>query len=365
MTIDKINNKINSSIENKIGIPTTTSEITSAWLENILSQKIPNSNITSIKIDNNFVSDGLLGKVARVMINYKEKNAGPKTVIVKFQISNSEKEREGEIYDLLSKAKVPYVPHIYGQFGNGNLVMEDLSLTHSVIEINQEFTTDQINNVVSMLSDVNSQFWSNSNIPKEHILHFINSININMENGWNIFKDRYQKDLGQNTVAFEWMWKNREIVSSYYNSGLATLTHGDVNRGNVLFSNDGNDEPKLIDWQLSGQKVLPFDLSYFMVQHLTVEQRRKHEDRLLKKYYQLLPDKIQSNYTFDHLLLDYRACTTRSMLSAVTAIGPMCSSRADQFDRADTAAERIIAAIEDLKPIEAIQELQDRDLFKL
>ena len=322
---------------------------------------ISGNKIISIKIDKNFGPISLLGKAVRVMIDYANEKSEPKSVIVKFQVSCSEPKKEGEIYHLLSEAKVSYVPRLYGEFGNGNLVLEDLSPTHKVIEKNQEFTINQIRNVVSILADVNSRFWGDSRIPKDDILHFINSININMSESWDIFKKRYQEQLGENTADFEWMWENREIVSKYYNSGPATLIHGDVNKGNLLFPNDGSDQPILIDWQLSGQKVLAFDLSYFLVQRLTTKQRRKYEDELLKKYYELLPEHIKKSYTFKHLALDYRACTTRSMLSAVTAVGPKCSSRPDQFERADAAAKSIIAAIQDLKPVEAMRDLEKQE----
>jgi len=233
-----------------------------------------------------------------------------------------------------------------------------------VIDKNQEFTIDQVRNVIAILADINSRFYGDSRVPKTDVSHFINSININMEESWNIYKNRYQDQLGEAVSDFEWMWKNREIVSEYYNSGPATLIHGDVNRGNLLFSNNGSDKPILIDWQLSGQKVLPFDLSYFIVQRLTVEQRREYEDELLKEYYELLPAYIQDSYSFDHLVLDYRACVTRSMLSSVTGVGLKCSSRPDQFESADAGAVCVIEAVKDLRPVEAMQELQNHGLLK-
>lgn len=258
---------------------------------------------------------------------------------------------------------MPFVPRLYGVFGNGNLVLEDLSQTHSVVGKNQDFTIDQARKVIALLADINSRFYGDDRIPKNNISHFVNSININFSESWEIFKNRYHERMGEAVTDFEWMWENREIVSEYYNSGPAALIHGDVNKGNLLFPNDGSNEPILIDWQLSGQKVLAFDLSYFIVQRLSVEQRREYENELLKEYYELLPEKMRASYTFDHLLLDYRACTTRPMLSTVMGVGPKFSSRPDQFERSDAGSARVIAAVKDLRPVEAIQELRERGLF--
>ena len=62
-------------------------------------------------------------------------------------------------------------------------------------------------------------------------------------------------------------------------------------------------------------------------------------------------------FVYDIFTLDYRACATRSMLSAVTKFGPIFE-KDFSYDKADELAERVIEAVRDLKPIEAIQELQ-------
>ena len=152
--------------------------------------------------------------------------------------------------------------------------------------------------------------------------------------------------------------ENPEIVSSQYNSSPSSLSHGDVNKSNLLYPNDGSDMPIFIDWQLSAQRVIPFDLAYFIIKQLTVEQRRKYEKELLKEYYELLGDKIKLNYSFDRMVLDYRACATRSMLSAVMRVGPRFENQPNRFEKADELATRVIEAVKDLKPIEAIRELK-------
>lgn len=354
--MDKITKDKQHFKEDSIKNPESATEITAEWLEKVLFSEYPNGRIASIEIDKDFGPWSLLGKVVRVNINYSDLESEPKSVIVKFQVNCSDKKKEGDIYQVLSEAKTPFIPKLFGTFGNGNLVLEDMSSTHSIVRT--DFTIDQVRKVISILADVNSSFLGDSRIPKDSPSHFVNSININMEQSWNIFKDRYQEQLGENKADFGWIWRNAEIVSEQYNSGLTVFSHEDVNRSNLLFPNDGRGKPILIDWQLAGQKVIPFDLSYFLVKNLTVEQRREHESVLLKEYYDLLPDKIRANYAFDRLILDYRACVTRSMLSAVTRVGPKFDSSPKRFEGADILATRVIEAVRDLKPVEAIQELE-------
>jgi hypothetical protein len=349
-------------MKRKLDEPKSPSEITAEWLNDVLFPEIASNKIISIEIDEKLKFRSGLGKAMRVKLNYATQKCEPDSVIVKFQVNNSDKKIEGEIYQLLEEAKASFMPSLYGVFGEGNLVLEDLSPTHfNLPEAN--FTIAQARNVISLLADVNSRFWGDSRVPKIDQSHFINSININYGECWDNFKNRYQKQLGKEVADFEWIWKNAEVVSRHYNSGQITLIHGDVNNGNLLFPNNGSNKPILIDWQLSGQKVLPFDLSYFIVKNLSVEQRREHEDALVKEYYELLPDHIKTSYSFDRLMLDYRACLTRSMLSAVTRMGPKFDHMPNRFKESDKLVTRVIEAARDLKPVEAIHELQVRGLL--
>ena len=341
----------NYEISNSIKSPESPSEITLEWLKTMIPETL--GEVTSIEPDEEFKPGGHLGKLEKIRINHSSQDCETESVIVKFQ-KCSDPKNEAKVYQLLKDADVSYIPHLYGKFGNGNLVLEDLSSTHSVAE---DLNIDQVRQVIGLLADVNGKFFGDDSVPKNDLLHFVNSININFEKSWEKFKNRYEEKLGNEISDFEWMWKNREIVSGHYNSNPTTLCHGDVNRSNILFPNDSSNNPVLIDWQLSGQKVLPFDISYFLVKALSVEQRREHEYVLLKEYYELLPENIRSSYSFDIFMLDYRACTTRSMLSAVTKFGPIFE-KDFSYDSADNLFDRIIEAIRDYKPIEAIQELK-------
>lgn len=336
-------------------IPESPSEISAEWLNSVLFPGASNKEIISIELDSSFGPWSLLGKAVRVKIDYAASGCGPGSVIVKFQVSTSEPKREGEIYQLLSEDKTGYIPQLYGIFGNGNLVLEDMTPTHSVLK--KDLNISQIQNVISTLAGLQSKFYGDARVPKYDLSHFVNAIRINMES-WDEFKKRYQERLGGEADAFEWITNNPEAVSSHYNSSPSSLSHGDVNKANLLFPNDGSDKPILIDWQLSAQRVIPFDLCYFMVKQLAVEQRREHEDALLKKYYGLLGDGIKASYSFDRMVLDYRACVTRSMLSAVMRVGPRFEGQPDRFEKADELAVRVIEAARDLKPVEAMQELR-------
>jgi hypothetical protein len=61
----------------------------------------------------------------------------------------------------------------------------------------------------------------------------------------------------------------------------------------------------------------------------------------------------------DRLRLDYRACVPRSMLSGAMLVGPRFADRHDRYELADVLARRVIAAVCDLRPVEAYRALSE------
>ena len=98
---------------------------------------------------------------------------------MKLQVSTSKPEREAEVYHILTEGHFHSIPRLYGTFGNGILLLEDLTLTHSVLK--EDLTISQIQNVVLSLADLQNRFFGDSSIPKYDISHFVNAIHIHME----------------------------------------------------------------------------------------------------------------------------------------------------------------------------------------
>ena len=363
MAIEKILKYDLHSQINASKTPVSASEITLQWVKKALHKEPWSHNIISIKTENDFGNWSALGNIVRVNLSILDERPDSRSIVVKFQGKLlSYPEREGQIYRLLSEAQIHFIPKLFGVFENGTVAIEDIKKSRPGSQT-KNCTIEHAYNIVSLLAEINGRFWGDSRIPTTPAKHFTGVINYRMEQSWDSFRERYSEMLGKAASDFDWMWKDSEVVSTQHNSQPMTLNHGDVHLENLLFSNDRDNQPILIDWQLAGQKVLPFDLSFFLAKSLTVEQRRKNEDRLLKMYFNLLPCQLREDFGFDKFLLHYRACITRSMLSAVMAVGPIFESRPDQFALADVLAQRVIAAVKDLRPVEAINELIKHDLL--
>jgi aminoglycoside phosphotransferase (APT) family kinase protein len=215
--------------------------------------------------------------------------------------------------------------------------------------------------VLAILAEIHGSFWGDPRVPTFEPERFAGVIDYNMRQCWEPFARRYGERLGGAADAFQWMWRNAEIVSAHRLSEPSTLFHGDVHAENLLFADDLGSSPTLIDWQLAGRGLAANDVSFLLVKSLAVRERQANEERLLHDYYGLLPERAQADYGYNRFRLDYRACVTRSMVSAVMLVGPRFADRPDRYDLADVLAERVIAAVRDLDPVGAFRELGARE----
>jgi hypothetical protein len=334
--------------------PESASEITLDWLRNALPWERPGCKPVSAEVEPNFGGPSLLGRLARVRLGYAAPECGPPSMIVKFQARPSD--WEAQIYRLLSDAKVRSVPRLLGAYENGTLILEDLSPVRSGSQV-EGCTLQQARDVLSILAEIHGRFWGDPRVPSIQPQQFAAAIDVNMEQCWEPFRRRSREMLGDVAADFEWMWRNAEAVAAHRLSEPATLFHGDVHAENLLFSDGRKGRSVLIDWQLAGRGLAANDVSFFLVKSLTVKERQAHEERLLHDYFEQLPERARTEYGFDHFKLDYRACVTRSMLSAVMLVGPRFVDRPDRFALADVLATRVVAAVRDLDPVDAIREL--------
>ena len=270
----------------------------------------------------------MLGKIARVRLKYAAPGCEPSSVVVKFQAQGSD--WEAQIYGLLSERHVRSVPKLFGAFERGTLVMEDLSPARPGSQV-EGCSLQQVSDVLSMLAEVHARFWGDPRVPSIEPEQFASAIRVNVAQCWEPFRSRYRELLADAAADFEWMWRNAGAVSAHRLSEPTTLFHGDVHPENLLFCQERQGKPVLLDWQLASRGLAANDVSFFLVKSMTAEQRRANEERLLRDYFGLLPIQVRNEYSFDDFKLDYRACVTRSMVSAVMLVGPTLANRPDSL----------------------------------
>lgn len=335
-------------------IPETSSDITLDWIKEWFQRRRRGCIPVSIQVEDDYGGPSLLGRILRVTLGYSSPECGPPSLIVKFQEKKTN--WEARIYKLLSEAEELAVPRLLDAFDNGALLLEDVSPARPGSQT-EGCSVAQAREVLSALADIHGHFWNDPRVPSMEQERFALVVNHNMGQCWEPFEQRYRNQLGNTTTDFEWLWGNAEKVAAHRLSQPTTLFHGDVHVENLLFDSTENVQPILIDWQLASRGLAANDVSFFLVKSLSVNDRQENEQQLLEHYYEKLPKTAKTTYSFDRFKLDYRACVTRSMMSAVMLVGPRFVDRPDRFELADVLAERVIAAVRDLGPVGAFREL--------
>lgn len=128
-----------------------------------------------------------------------------------------------------------------------------------------------------------------------------------------------------------------------------TVQHADYRLDNLLFGTAAGGVPlAVVDWQTVTLGPGVADVSYFLGAGPSVEDRRRHEERLVREYHRALVAGGVGDYPFDECFSDYRRYAYAGYLMAVGA-----SMMVERTARGDemflTMARRHAAQIIDLE----------------
>ena len=128
-------------------------------------------------------------------------------------------------------------------------------------------------------------------------------------------------------------------------TSASTLIHSDLRADNLLFNTVG-DGVMLVDWQGCSFGPSSFDITYHMIQSLSVDDRRQHETELLNYYVNSL-EFFGHQITIDEVHKLYRSSIlySLSIACAVPLINSVESPRVKEL--AFSMASRTLAALED------------------
>lgn len=277
---------------------------------------------------------------------------------------------EAKAYDLLSQHKEIAVPRFYGYSDDGRArgvvtVIEDLSPAETGSD-SEPLSVDVAATVLEQIAVVHGKFWTASDLveplPKDN---FVESVNDFLSNDWDLFFEQENEKLGQQATSFHWLRSNIDKVWMARNGDPTTFIHGDLHPANLLFKTDHEHPIIFVDWQLSSQGNPAYDVSYFMIGSLDVDDRRTHEMQLLHGYHTALQSMIGEPYPFERFLLNYRANVVRSMIRSVYSAAAAYRTPEDEARarKASISIERTVAASADLNPPEAMRELGYMDCF--
>lgn len=110
-----------------------------------------------------------------------------------------------------------------------------------------------------------------------------------------------------------------------------TLTHGDYRPDNLLFGTRADGEFVVaVDWQGLSHGSGNADVAFLLGTALRIEERRAHEERIVRRYHSALAAAGVTGYGWDECWSDYRAALLSGLFT--TIFGSMYGARTERGD---------------------------------
>ena len=108
-------------------------------------------------------------------------------------------------------------------------------------------------------------------------------------------------------------WLKRALVGAN-----ATFAHVDFRPDNIFLTGDSS--VAVIDWENGARASGALDVAFFLLMSLSAEDRRAHEQALLRTYHATLARAGIDAYDFDTCLYEYRLGLVQSFFTIVLAV---------------------------------------------
>ena len=344
-------------------IPTSLDHFTPDWLSEALGEEV-----VSVEIEPVGEGVGILGLLARLHLTHADAGIeAPSTVIAKIASPNPDTVAVAVHYgfylnevsfyrDCASTPglRTPAVHHsdIDDSASAFVLLLEDLASARFGDQIVGCPAADAAH-VMDGAAALHSFWWDS---PKLDDLSWLRAVNNDAYKSsqeqyaqvWPGFVDRYGSVVPPRALSaaeayqpkiaafFDWAVENRPL----------TIAHTDFRLDNLFFDHPDGSPLTIIDWQLAVRSTGPGDVSYFLAESLSVEDRRAHERSLLERYHAGLVAGGVTDYSFDDLYDDYRIGLVTQL--TIPVIGQSMDPGNERGRRLfDVIVERVFTAIDD------------------
>ena len=324
-------------------IPETIESVTPEWLTNVLHHVgvVPaGAHVSAVDARQVGIGVGIMGVIHQLTLTYAgDAGAAPATMVVKQASTfpaNFEQgvalgiyASEDRFYRELATHTALRVPAAYhaeiADDGHFVILMEDLSSLRNLDQLDG-MTPDQIRHAVVALAQLHGPFWR-----KVADLEWIPSVVHDRIKGFAaafpMFWDGTQKNfpnqlppaaraVGDAVAKHYWEFMDRLGQRPW------TLLHMDYRCDNFLYDDATPDSPLVtLDWQSLGRGPGVYDLAYLLGGSITIDDRRAHQDDLLRAYHDELVRQGVTDYPFTDLFEDYRLASLVGMGAAVLVGG--------------------------------------------
>ena len=336
--------------------PLTMQEIDASFLSEHLGLDIHEFHYERIGADR-----GMLGEIYKVTI---ESSTESRKVVAKFSAPRKEAldnakrggthERELRCYDELLSTTPVSIPEIFASWFDEDsseylILQEFIEFDQSVDQIDG-ITVAQSKLVIEEAAAMHAHWWEHSGLSESTWLPRLNdtrrrtNLTTVTRLGWSPLTEILDEGgLAYPDVSGDSLADEIDEMLCDLSTSASTLIHSDLRADNLLFNTEG-DGVMVVDWQGCSFGPSSFDITYHMIQSLSVDDRRQHETELLD-YYVSSMESFGHQITIDEVHKLYRSSIlySLSIACAVPLINDVESPRVKEL--AFSMASRTLACL--------------------
>ncbi len=298
-------------------IPETTEAATPSFLTEVLREGGvigADTSVAEVGHEPIGVGVGIVGQLARLQLRYEGQAQGaPGMVVLKMPSQYPENravgdhfnfyEREGRFYQQIGAKLDLRTPrcfwhHIDPASGTFGLLLEDLGARTMISQV-EGVGAGRAAEALGALAALHGSWWSSPALDGlEWMPRVDDPINLaagqQYRDAWPLCVERVgdalpagAREVGERTqVGFE------DLMRTIMAEAPTTICHGDFRVDNLLFDDaaDEGDRVAVIDWQISSRGPAITDVAYFLCQSMAVDERRRHEEQLVRGWYDRVVD---------------------------------------------------------------------------
>ena len=295
--------------------PATTDQVTADYVTAALrAGGTIGADTTVAEVDHEPIGEGvgIVGQLARLTLRYDGVAAGaPSSLVVKMPSQYPENRaigdhfdfyaREGRFYQQIGDKAALRTPHCFHneldpETGAYLLLLEDFGARTLISQI-AGMPAARAAEALEAIALLHAEWWDSPALDSlTWMPRLIDPIQISAgeqyRRSWPAFLERWGDVLPDGAVALGERVKDRweDLVREGFDRSPTTLAHGDFRADNLMFDDraEGRERVGVVDWQITHRGPAMSDVSYLVTQSLDVEERRRHEDDLVGRWFDAL-----------------------------------------------------------------------------
>jgi len=306
--------------------PLQVDELTLDWLQSAMGDHLGGAELTGFESAIIGVGEGFLGQLARLQLSFSGDGGDvPKSVIAKFASTNTEtreRAKDQNLYyreicfyrdlsqDVGISVPVCYYSLFLEESNHFVMLLEDLApgeTSDQVVGSDKETSRE----VIEQFARLHAKWWNDDSLEEYDWAKWLIR-EMPMEQALDLLKASIKEveETGK-FDAYPEMKRLIYMLPPLFRMEPApphpfSLAHGDLRSDNIIRPTAAGGRFAVIDWQLAGKGDPVNDIVRWLVQSISVEDRRETEQELLKLYHDRLIENGVEGYSYRAFINNYK-----------------------------------------------------------